>query len=118
AHERWNADHADLFAYRDQLAGAVRTRQAHLSELAVREQPQHLTDLLGPIPDEPDLADRWAQHAGRVEAYREEWGIAPDELDTLPRDSVQRVAWSEAVRPALDRQRIEQQLAQRQNQQL
>ena len=69
-----------MFAYRDQLAAAIADRRHDLGNAAVETQPDHLVRLLGPVPDDPEDRSRWATHAARVEAYREEWGIDPDDI--------------------------------------
>jgi hypothetical protein len=38
--------------------------------------------------------------AGRIESYREEWGVEPDRLRERPHDVVQEEAWEATVRSA------------------
>jgi conjugative relaxase-like TrwC/TraI family protein len=93
----WLDAHADTFAYRAQLAEQVTTRTEALSAAAVAEQPRHVVDLLGPFPDDEDGRAEWARSAGRVEAYREEFGIDPEALRARPVDGVQHRQWDTSV---------------------
>ena len=94
----WFADHADVFAYRDDLAVQVADRCKLLALNAVSTQPAHLVALLGPVPDDPSARQRWATLAGRVESYREEWDVDPDLIRTPPTDGVQYREWTNAIR--------------------
>jgi hypothetical protein len=94
----WFADHADVFAYRDDLATQVADRRTLLALNAVSTAPGHLVALLGPVPDDLAARQRWANLAGGVEAYREEWDVDPDQVRTVPTDSVQYREWTTAVR--------------------
>lgn len=93
----WLEAHADTFAYRSQLADQVTTRTAALGVAAVADQPTHLVDLLGAIPADEEGRARWVRSAGRVEAYREEFGIAPDALRAPPLDGTQYRQWDTSV---------------------
>lgn len=53
--------------------------------------------LLGPVSEDDRARAGWTQHASRVEAYREEWGIEPDQLLDPPRDAAQHREWDTAV---------------------
>jgi conjugative relaxase-like TrwC/TraI family protein len=92
----WLDQHHDLLSHRDELADAVADRRRELGRNAVATQPEHLERLLGPVP--ADAADRanWATRAARIEAYREEWGIEPDQLEQVPIDGVARREWEAA----------------------
>jgi len=94
---QWLDDHADLFAYRDDLVQQVKSRRDALGLAAVLNPPQHLVDLVGSIPDTEPERQRWATLAGRVEAYREQWNVAPDDLRQPPVDGVQYREWNTAV---------------------
>lgn len=98
AHRRaWLAEHAGSFAYRDELATQVAARRAALRTCALATQPAHLVEMLGPVPDDDFGEERWASRAGRIEAYREQWGAAADRVRTSPADGVQYREWSAAV---------------------
>ena len=90
--------HADAFAYRHVLAEQVATRRAALGIAAAAEQPDHLIELLGPVPEDDRAGAGWTQFASRVEAYREEWNIEPDQLRDPPRDAIQYREWDTAVK--------------------
>jgi hypothetical protein len=96
--QAWLETHADTLAYSDHLAGQAVIRRTALAAAAVTDQPEHLVGLLGPVPDDQPGRQRWATLAGRIEAYREEWGVDPDHLHETPRDGVQYRAWAVAVR--------------------
>ena len=96
--DAWFAKHADVIAYRDDLAVEVADRRKVLALNAVSTAPDHVVALLGPVPDEPSARQRWVNLAGRVEAYREEWDVDPEQLRTPPTDGVQYREWSNAIR--------------------
>ncbi|MGQ0432443.1 MAG: MobF family relaxase [Microthrixaceae bacterium] len=93
----WLDAHADTFTYRHQLADQVAIRRGALGVAATAEPPDHLIDLLGPVPNNDRARAGWTQYATRVEAYREEWGVEPDQLRQPPRDAVQHREWDNAV---------------------
>jgi hypothetical protein len=68
-----------------------------LGREATITQPDHLTQMLGPYPDRHPARDRWMFAAARVEAYREEWGVEPDELHRSPIDGIQHREWQSVV---------------------
>jgi hypothetical protein len=43
--------------------------------LAALTRPEHVTDLLGPLPERITETERWRQAAGAVEVYRSRWNI-------------------------------------------
>jgi conjugative relaxase-like TrwC/TraI family protein len=92
---QWLEDHSDLFDYHNHLAERIAERRHELAELAVETQPAHLVELLGPAPDHegPELAT-WTTRAERIEAYREEWNVDPDELEKRPEDRQQLERWT------------------------
>lgn len=95
----WLAEHADILAYRDDLASQVDARRVALGMHAVATRPTHLVELLGPVPG--DAADAtWAELAGRVEAYREEWGVRLEDLREPPLDGAQLREWRAVVQTA------------------
>jgi conjugative relaxase-like TrwC/TraI family protein len=102
----WRHQHADTLAARDRLAEAVADRRDELGRLAVSEQPDHLTGLLGPVPKHSLRADRWRLLAGRVEAYREEWRVPPEKLGEAPTDLTKRTRWRQEVKDALSSMRL------------
>ncbi|MGQ0616143.1 MAG: MobF family relaxase [Acidimicrobiia bacterium] len=95
--QEWIDAHADTFAYRTHLAEQVADRTTALGAAAIAEQPDHLLHLLGPAPDDPPERARWAQSAGRIEAYREEFGVEAAALGHRPLDGVQHREWDTSV---------------------
>jgi conjugative relaxase-like TrwC/TraI family protein len=94
----WLEKHADTLVYRDQLAAQVADRRAALAADAVATQPDHLVQLIGPVPDDGTGRERWSRLAGRVEAYREQWGIEPEDIRHPPIDGTQYREWNAAVK--------------------
>jgi hypothetical protein len=97
-HQAWLEAHADTLVYREQLAASVAERRRDLGIAAAITQPGHVLDLIGAVPtDDPASLQRWADTAGRIEAYREEWCVEPERLAERPRDLCQGRAWEAAV---------------------
>ncbi len=97
--QAWFADHADTLAYREELKAAVAERRHELGVRAAITQPDHVVAIIGAVPtNNPEAAKRWINSAARMEAYREEWAVAPETLRERPRDVCQERAWDVAVR--------------------
>ncbi|HEV2070644.1 MAG TPA: AAA family ATPase, partial [Acidimicrobiales bacterium] len=94
---QWLSAHADTMAHREQLAAAVSERRQELGAMAAATQPSHVVDIIGAKPSEPDLGSRWTELAGRIEAYREEWGVEPSQLWERPRGHVQGREWDFSI---------------------
>lgn len=95
----WLAEHADLLAYRDQLSEAVAKRRHELGVHAAITQPDHVVDIIGPVPTgSPASSGSWIHAAARIEAYREKWVVAPERLRQRPGDACQEQAWQVSVR--------------------
>lgn len=107
ARDTWLADHGDLFAYRHDLETQVAARRLDLGVRAAIEQPDHLVDLLGPVPADLDGRSHWTAQGARVEAYREQWNVAPDQLRVAPIDGVQHREWSASIERMVVIQRLE-----------
>jgi hypothetical protein len=105
----WLEQHADTFAHRDQLATQVADRRAALAVAAVATQPVHLVQLIGPLPEDRVGRERWSRLAGRIEAYREHWGIDPEDIRHTPIDGAQYREWNTAVKTVEMIERINQQ---------
>ncbi len=94
----WLASHADTLTDCDQLAAQVAARRHELGVTAAVTQPDHIVDLIGPVPTGDPYATRgWISHAGRIEAYREEWNVKPDQLRQRPVDFAQQLRWDETI---------------------
>ncbi|HSH60711.1 MAG TPA: AAA family ATPase, partial [Acidimicrobiales bacterium] len=88
--ETWLTEHADTLAYRDELTEAVAERRHELGVRAAIIQPDHVVGLIGPVPTRtPEATRSWINSAARIEAYREEWAVAPERLRERPRDACQ-----------------------------
>ncbi len=71
-------------------------RRDRVQRLAlVIEPPAHLTAALGSVPVGLDARERWQQTAGRIERYRDHYGITDPEraLGENPQDLRQRSDW-------------------------
>jgi conjugative relaxase-like TrwC/TraI family protein len=101
-HDRWMAEHADTFTYRDQLIAHIQVRRSELGRRALIEQPEHLVQLIGAVPDNPKEAELWRMEAGRIEAFREQWNVPADRVHEAPRDGIEYREWADTVRLARD----------------
>ena len=104
----WLEQHADTFGYRDQLAAQVADRRGALAAHAVATQPDHLVELIGPVPQDGAGRERWSRLAGRIEAYREHWGIEPEDIRHPPTDGTQYQEWNTTVKTIEMIERINQ----------
>lgn len=78
---RFDAAHQPELARQAGLGRRIDAKLAvHLREVG-RQPPAHLTRVLGPIPDEPDLAAWWWRETEAIETYRLEAGVTA--TDTL-----------------------------------
>jgi hypothetical protein len=99
--QAWLEAHADTLAYREELAEAVTQRRRELGVAAAVTQPDHVVELIGAPPaGDPDEAQHWTNLAGRIEGYREEWGVEPDRLRERPLDRCQAQHWDTAIHTA------------------
>ncbi len=99
--QAWLEAHAGTLAHRDELSEAVTKRRRELGVAATITQPDYIIDILGAVPsNEGDALERWTSLAGRIEAYREEWGVEPERLSERPRELCQGQAWEAAVHVA------------------
>jgi hypothetical protein len=99
--QAWLEDHADTLAYREELAEAVTRRRRELGVAAAVTQPDHVVEIIGEPPaGDPEEVQRWTNLAGRIEAYREEWGVDSDRLAERPLDRCQAQHWETAIHTA------------------
>jgi hypothetical protein len=103
----WLEEHADAFAYRDELARRVAARRHALGLHAIVDQPNHLVDLLGPLPDDDTGRARWARAASGIEVYREQWSVDPKDLHQPPIDRVQHRHWTASVETVVMQRRLD-----------
>jgi conjugative relaxase-like TrwC/TraI family protein len=97
--DAWIEAHPDLgIAYRDVVRELTWRRRARATAAEV-DQPAHLTQALGPVPDSVRGRRAWRQAARLIEDYRDRYPVAdPDQPlgATPPRDPEQRQAWRAA----------------------
>ena len=97
--EAWMEAHPDLgIAYRDVVRELAWRRRARATAAEV-DQPTHLLQVLGQIPDSVRGRRAWNQAARLIEDYRDRYPVADpgQPLDaTRPRDPEQRQAWRAA----------------------
>jgi hypothetical protein len=103
--EAWIEANPDLgVAYRDVVRELAWRRRAR-GVAAEVDQPTHLTNALGPVPDSVRGRRAWRHAARLIEDYRDRYQVTDPERPlepTLPRDPEQRQAWR-AAHDALDR---------------
>ncbi len=93
----WLTRHADTLAYREQLKVDVDGRRHELGAIVADTEPAHVVELIGAKPSDTGAGVRWTELAGRIEAYREEWCVEPDQLGQRPLDQVQAREWDASI---------------------
>lgn len=86
-----------------EVAEQMDARTYALGERVVADPPRYLLDRLGEVPEEIMARTEWIQRAGRVQAYREQYGNERDEqivLGPAPdrHSPEQRMSWFAAAR--------------------
>jgi hypothetical protein len=103
--DAWIEAHPDLgVAYREVVRELAWRRRARATVAEV-DQPAHLAQMLGPVPDSLRGQRAWRHAARLIEDYRDRYQVAdPDQPieATPPRDPEQRQAWRTA-QDALER---------------
>jgi conjugative relaxase-like TrwC/TraI family protein len=90
----WVARHQHEITTWSQLDGTIRRYEYRLGQAAAFARPEHVTSLLGPLPERITETERWQVAAGAIEAYRSRWNIAEgDTVDTAPTNPEQRAHW-------------------------
>ena len=96
--DEWVASHRDEITAWSRLERDVRRYEYRLGQAASYTQPEHVTALLGPLPERVGHVERWQSAAGAIEAYRTRWNIAgPAALGPEPADPEQRAHWDKTV---------------------
>ena len=96
--DEWVAAHQDEITTWSRLDGDVRRYEYRLGQAASYTQPEHVTGLLGPLPEGVGQVERWQSAAGAIEAYRTRWNIAGSAtLGPEPADPEQRAHWDTSV---------------------
>ena len=73
----WLDAHPTERAWEADLRQRITARAQELGRTAAHHAPAHLVRLLGPVPPSEwiEAHEQWTRLAGRVEAYRERWGV-------------------------------------------
>ena len=108
AREAWRDEHPLEVTRRNNLVRRIDERTAELGQRAVRTQPDHLIQLIGPAPADPRRCERWQDLAAHLEAYRERWRIHPDQIaHHVPSPGAQAHTWEQLTRSITERRRAE-----------
>jgi conjugative relaxase-like TrwC/TraI family protein len=96
--DEWVAAHRDEITTWSRLDGDVRRYEYRLGQAVSYSQAEHVTALLGPLPERIGQVEQWQSAAGAIEAYRTRWKIAGSAtLGSEPSDPEQRVHWDKTV---------------------
>jgi len=84
--QAWLEAHPTERAWEADLRQRITSRTRELGETAAHDWPEHVIGLIGPVPNRDRTTERdgWATLAGRIESYRERWGIDPDYVGVEP----------------------------------
>jgi conjugative relaxase-like TrwC/TraI family protein len=94
----WAARHRDEITTWSQLDRAVRRNEYRLGQAAAYSRPEHVTALLGSLPERITKVERWQAAAGAIEAYRTRWNITGTvSIGPEPTDPEQRSHWKKTV---------------------
>jgi len=94
----WVASHRDEITTWYHLERDVRHYEYRLGQAASYTQPEHVSSLLGPLPERVLHVERWQCAAGAIEAYRTRWNITGSAtLGLEPADPEQRAHWDKTV---------------------
>ena len=96
--DEWVASHRDEITTWFRLERDVRRYEYRLGQAAGFTQPEHISSLLGPLPERVGHVERWQRAAGAIEAYRTRWSVAgPAALGPEPVGPEQRAHWDKTV---------------------
>jgi len=94
----WVAHHRDEITTWSDLDRAVRRTEYRLGQVATYNRPEHITALLGSLPERITEVERWQTAAGAIEAYRNRWNITDTTtVGPEPTDPEQRSHWVKTV---------------------
>ncbi|MDQ2726811.1 MAG: relaxase domain-containing protein [Actinomycetota bacterium] len=101
--DTWSVKHRRDGERLARLTAAVDRRAERLGLAALADPPQHLTRLLGPVPDTPYERRAWTETATSVEAWREISGRGPSRgtrrlLAEPGADRTEHAWWQRATR--------------------
>ena len=92
------ASHRNEITAWSRLESDVRRYEYRVDQAAGYTQPEHVTALLGPLPERVGPVERWQSAAGAIEAYRTRWNIdGSATLGPEPADPEQRAHWATTV---------------------
>jgi conjugative relaxase-like TrwC/TraI family protein len=96
--DEWVASHRDEITAWARLESDLRRYEYRLGQAASYTQPEHVTGLLGPLPEHVGRVEKWQTAAGAIEAYRTRWNIAGSAtLGPEPADPEQRAHWATTI---------------------
>jgi hypothetical protein len=96
--DEWVASHRDEITTWARLERDIRLYEYRLGQAVSYSQAEHVTALLGPLPERIGHVERWQSAAGAIEAYRTRWKIAGSAtLGSEPSDPEQRTHWNKTV---------------------
>ena len=96
--DEWVASHRDEITTWFRLERDVRRYEYRLGQAASYTQPEHVTSLLGPLPERVGPVEKWQSAAGAIEAYRIRWSITgPATLGPGHAHPEQRSHWDKTV---------------------
>jgi conjugative relaxase-like TrwC/TraI family protein len=94
----WVTRHQAEIATWSRLERDLRRYEYRLGQAATYVQPDHITALLGPLPERITQVERWQSAAGAIEAYRTRWNITDTaSIGPEPVDPEQRAHWDKTV---------------------
>jgi len=96
--QAWVARHQGEIERWSCLDRGLRRHEYRLGQAAGYTEPEHVTAVLGPLPERIARVERWQSAAGAIEAYRARWNVsAADALGPRPLDPEQFAHWHRAV---------------------
>jgi conjugative relaxase-like TrwC/TraI family protein len=94
----WVVRHQDEITTWSQLDRAVRRNEYRFGQAASYSRPEHVTTLLGSLPERITEVERWQAAAGAIEAYRTRWNITGTvSIGPEPTDPEQLAHWKKTV---------------------
>jgi conjugative relaxase-like TrwC/TraI family protein len=95
---QWVDRHQEEISRWSRTESVLRRYEYRLGRAAAYSAPEHVTDLLGPLPDRLAATERWQAAAGAIEAYRSRWNVTGETtIGPEPADPEQRDHWRTAV---------------------
>ena len=96
--DEWVARHHSEITTWARLEKDIRRFEYRLGQAATYTRPDHLTAVLGPLPERIGHVERWQSAAGAIEAYRTRWNITgPVVIGLEPAGPEQRDHWDKTV---------------------